>query len=163
VIGAEGEQLGIMSSAEALRLAQQRGVDLVEVAPTAVPPVCRLLDYGKFKYEQTKKERQARKHQKTTDLKEVRLHPKIDPHDLEVKINAIRSFLSEGDKVKVTVIFRAREITHPEIGQRILEHLIGSLKEVSLLEQSPLREGRNLSVILAPGIRKAQTPGEKPG
>lgn len=134
----------------ALDLARQRGLDLVEVAPTAVPPVCRLMDYGRFRYEQTKRDRESRKTQKTITIKEVRLRPKIDPHDLQTKGNSAKRFLEEGDKVKLTVQFRGREHLHPEIGQTILERIITELGDVSTVEQPPKFEGRNMTAVLAP-------------
>lgn len=146
----------MLSSLEALRLARERGLDLVEVAPTAVPPVCRLLDYGRFKYEQTRKEREARRHQKVITLKEMRLRPKIDSHDLEFKTRLIQEFLDEGDKVKVTVIFRGREITHAELGRAILQKVAADLKLTAVVERAPLMEGKNLSLILSPiGVKPA--------
>jgi translation initiation factor IF-3 len=152
--------MGVVSTVEALRIARERGLDLVEVAPTAVPPVCRLLEYGKFKYEQTKKEREARKRQKVITLKEMRLRPKIDDHDLEVKTRMIEEFLRAGDKVKVTVIFRGREITHADIGRSILQKVAATLKEAALVERAPLMEGKNLSLILSPvGVKPAAAPG----
>ncbi len=159
LIGDEGQQLGVVPTLEALRIARERGLDLVEVAPTAVPPVCRLLEYGKFKYEQTKKEREARKRQKVITLKEMRLRPKISQHDLEFKTRLIEDFLKEGDKVKVTVIFRGREITHADIGRSILQKVAAGLKDAGLVERAPLMEGKNLSLILSPiGIKPAPGP-----
>ena len=146
--------MGVVSTFEALRIARERGLDLVEVAPTAVPPVCRLLEYGKFKYEQTKKEREARKRQKVITLKEMRLRPKIDDHDLEFKTRLIEDFLRDGDKVKVTVIFRGREITHADIGRAILQKVAADLKEAAVVERAPLMEGKNLSLILSPVAAK---------
>ena len=164
LIGETGEQLGVLSTYEALRIARERGLDLVEVAPTAVPPVCRLLEYGKFKYEQTKKEREARKRQKVITLKEMRLRPKIDDHDLEFKTRLIEAFLRDGDKVKVTVIFRGREITHADIGRAILQKVAADLKEAAIVERAPLMEGKNLSLILSPVAPKPQpaAPAPKP-
>ncbi len=158
MIGETGQQLGVVASIEALRIARERGLDLVEVAPTAVPPVCRLLDYGKFKYEQTKKEREARKHQKVITLKEMRFRPKIDDHDLEFKTRLIEDFLKEGDKVKVTVIFRGREITHAELGRAILQKVAAHLKDAAVVERAPLMEGKNLSLILSPVGAKSTPP-----
>ena len=162
MIGETGEQLGVLSTYEALRIARERGLDLVEVAPTAVPPVCRLLEYGKFKYEQTKKEREARKRQKVITLKEMRLRPKIDDHDLEFKTRLIEEFLRDGDKVKVTVIFRGREITHADIGRAILQKVAADLKEAAIVERAPLMEGKNLSLILSPVAPKVQQPAPAP-
>lgn len=150
LIGDTGEQLGVLPTFDALKIARDRGLDLVEVAPTAVPPVCRLLEYGKFKYEQTKKEREARKRQKVITLKEMRLRPKIDDHDLEFKTRLIEEFLRDGDKVKVTVIFRGREITHADIGREILQKVAADLKNAAVVERAPLMEGKNLSLILSP-------------
>jgi len=142
---------------DALTLAEERGLDLVEVAPTATPPVCRILDYGKYRYEQTKREREARKHQKQAELKEVRLKPKTDEHDLEIKARQARKFLLGGDKVKFTVRFRGREMAHPDIGREMLEQIAEELRDVAVVEQRPLMEGRALSLLLAPNAKaKAQ-------
>src|SRR6185295_4656506 len=157
LIDDEGVQLGIVTLREALTIAEQRGLDLMEVAPNAVPPVCRVLDYGKFRYEQTKKEREARKHQKQAELKEVRLKPKTDDHDLEIKAKQARKFLMSGDKVKFTVRFRGREMAHPDIGREMLEQIAEDLRDVATIEQRPLMEGRALSLLLAPSAKaKAQ-------
>lgn len=157
LIDEQGAQVGIISIRDALLLAEERGLDLVEVAPTAVPPVCRIMDYGKFRYEQTKKEREARKHQKQAELKEVRLKPKTDDHDLEVKAKQARRFLLGGDKVKFIVRFRGREMAHPDIGREMLEQMAEELRDVSVIEQRPLMEGRALSLLLAPTAKmKAQ-------
>ena len=160
LIDEEGAQLGILSLREALTLAEQRGLDLMEVAPNAVPPVCRIVDYGKFRYEQTKKDREARKNQKQAELKEVRLKPKTDDHDLEVKAKQARKFLLGGDKVKFTVRFRGREIFHPDIGREMLEQMAEALRDVATIEQRPLMEGRALSLLLAPNA-KAKAQREK--
>src|SRR6476646_7227481 len=157
LIDDEGGQLGIVQLREALAIAEERGLDLMEVAPNAVPPVCRILDYGKFRYEQTKKDREARKNQKQAELKEVRLKPKTDDHDLEVKAKQARKFLLAGDKVKFTVRFRGREIFHPDIGREMLEQMAEELRDVATVEQRPLMEGRALSLMLAPSAKaKAQ-------
>jgi translation initiation factor IF-3 len=140
---------------QALDMARERELDLVEVAPTAVPPVCRLLDYGKFKYEQAKKERETRKTQHASVLREIRMRPKIDSHDLQMKARNAEKFLKSGDKVKVTVMFRGREMVHPEIGRAILDQVAEQLKDVSVIERPPNMEGRFLSAILAPGHVKA--------
>lgn len=153
LIDEEGAQLGIVSLREALTLAEQRGLDLMEVAPNAVPPVCRIVDYGKFRYEQSKKDREARKNQKQAELKEVRLKPKTDDHDLEVKAKQARKFLLAGDKVKFTVRFRGREIFHPDIGREMLEQMAEELRDVATVEQKPLMEGRALSLLLAPSAK----------
>ncbi len=146
--------MGIITVPEALQIAQQRGLDLVEVAPTAEPPVCRLLDYGKFRYEQARREREARKSQKVVSLKEMRLRPKIDDHDLACKTRLIQNFLRDGDKVKVTVIFRGREITHANLGRDILDQVTRDLGEMAVVERAPLMEGRNLTMILSPVAAK---------
>lgn len=148
LIGENGEQLGIMPSKEALRIARERGFDLVEVAPNAAPPVCRLLNYSKFKYEQAKKEKLARKHQKVGELSEVRMRPRIDPHDMEFKIKHIKRLLERGDKVKVMITFRGREIIHPDLGHKLLQKVIDSLEAVKV-ERPPTMEGHNLSLLLS--------------
>lgn len=149
-MGEKGEQLGIMPLQQAREVARNQSLDLVEVAPTAVPPVCRLLDYGRYKYEQAKREREARKSQKITLLREVRLRPKIGAHDFEAKARTARKLLDEGDKVKVTILFRGREITHPEIARKLIERMAESLKEVAGVEGQPVMEGRRMNVVLAP-------------
>ena len=151
-MGEKGEQLGIMPLSQALETARKHNLDLVEVAPTAVPPVCRLLDYGKYKYEQAKKERELRKSQKVSLLREVRLRPKIDNHDFEAKARLVRKLLDEGDRVKVAVRFRGREITHPEIGWRLIQRMTESLQGVAAIAKQPVIEGRSMSVILAPAV-----------
>jgi translation initiation factor IF-3 len=135
---------------QAREVAKTRGLDLVEVAPTAVPPVCRLLDYGRFKYEQAKKERSARKGQKLVLLREIRLRPKIGEHDFEAKSNTAKKLLAGGDKVKVTVMFRGREITHPELGWKLLQKMAESLKDVSSIDTRPVMEDRRMNVVLSP-------------
>lgn len=160
LIDENGVQMGIVPLREALGLAEERGLDLMEVAPNAVPPVCRVVDYGKFRYEQTKKDREARKHQKQAELKEVRLKPKTDDHDLDVKAKQARKFLLGGDKVKFTVRFRGREIFHPDIGREMLEQMAEELRDVAIVEQKPLMEGRALSLMLAPNA-KAKLQREK--
>jgi translation initiation factor IF-3 len=163
LIDEEGAQVGVLPLRDALLMAEERGLDLVEVAPNAVPPVCRIMDYGKFRYEQTKKEREARKNQKQVELKEVRLKPKTDDHDLDVKSKQARRFLLDGDKVKFTVRFRGREIFHPDIGVQMLEQMAEELRDVAVVEQRPLMEGKALSLLLAPNAKaKAQTQRERP-
>ena len=135
---------------EALRISRERNLDLVEVAPTAIPPVCRLLDYGKFKYEQQRKEREARKSQKVVLLKEVRLTPKTDEHDIDFKSRMIQRFLEDGDKVKVTVRFKGREMAHPQLGRRALDTIAANVKSSGSLERAPLIEGRTMTMILTP-------------
>ncbi|MFC2002965.1 translation initiation factor IF-3 [Chloroflexota bacterium] len=151
LVGDKGEQLGIMPLIEAREIAKKRNLDLVEVAPTAVPPVCRLLDYGKFRYEQDKKERELKKTQKVSLLRQVRLRPKISTHDLEAKTRAVSKLLDGGSKVKVTVIFRGREITHPEIGWKLLQKVVESLKDMANIDRQPSMEsGRLMTLILSP-------------
>jgi len=150
LVGEKGEQLGIMPLSQARETARKHNLDLVEVAPTAMPPVCRLLDYGKYKYEQAKKERELRKSQKISLLREVRLRPKIDNHDFESKIRMVKKLLGEGDRVKVAVRFRGREITHPEIGWRLIQRMTESLQGVAAIARQPVIEERNMNVILLP-------------
>ncbi|MEI6778163.1 MAG: translation initiation factor IF-3, partial [Chloroflexales bacterium] len=150
LIDENGTQVGIVTVREAVILAEERGLDLVEVAPNAVPPVCRLLDYGKFRYEQSQKEREARKNQKQAELKQIRLMPKTDEHDMGVKANQARRFLLRGDKVKFNVRFRGREMAHPDIGRKMLEQIAEQLRDIAIVEQKPLMEGRVLSLLLAP-------------
>lgn len=150
VIGSDGEQLGIMSGREAQQLAYEKHLDLVEIAPTAKPPVCRIMDYGKYRYEQQKREKESRKKQKTFDIKEVKLRPGIEEHDFNVKFkNAVR-FLEDGDKVKVTIMFRGRELSHPELGEVLLNKMAAQLKEMAVVERQPKLEGKNMIVIVAP-------------
>jgi len=160
LVGEKGEQLGIMPLIQAKETARKRNLDLVEVAPTSVPPVCRLLDYGKYKYEQAKKEQQARKSQKVSMLREIRLRPKIGIHDFESKARTARKLLNEGDKVKVTLMFRGREATHPELGWKLLQRMVETLNDISTLERQPIMEGRRLNIILAPGSSKAKSKEE---
>jgi translation initiation factor IF-3 len=143
-------------------LARSKGLDLVEVAATAVPPVCRITDYGKYQYNEQKKQRQARKHQKTIEVKEVKFRPKVDLHDYDFKKRNIQRFLHEGDKVKAVVFFRGREIAHPEIGRRILEKLIAELNEIAIAENMPRMEGNTMHTILSgrPGIKKVEKPSK---
>lgn len=150
VIGSDGEQLGIMSGREAQQLAYEKHLDLVEIAPTAKPPVCRIMDYGKYRYEQQKREKESRKKQKTFDIKEVKLRPGIEEHDFNVKFkNAVR-FLEDGDKVKVTIMFRGRELSHPEMGEVLLNKMAAQLKEMAVVERQPKLEGKNMIMIVAP-------------
>jgi translation initiation factor IF-3 len=147
-----------MPLSQALEAARKHSLDLVEVAPTAVPPVCRILDYGKYKYEQTKKERELRKSQKVSVLREVRMRPSIDNHDFEAKVRSVKKLLAGGDKVKVAVRFRGREITHPELGWRLLQRVSESLQGVAAIARQPVMEERNMSVILAPAAPPKSTP-----
>ncbi|MCW2276759.1 translation initiation factor 3 (bIF-3) [Heliophilum fasciatum] len=162
-MGPEGDQLGIQNIREALRIAQEKNLDLVEVAPTAKPPVCRIMDYGKFKFEQSKREREARKKQKIVSIKEVKLRPNIEDHDFETKArNAIR-FLEDGDKVKVTIMFRGREITHPELGRQLCVRLAEVCKPLANVERDAKVEGRNMIMILTPKSESArEAKPEKP-
>jgi translation initiation factor IF-3 len=150
LVGEKGEQLGIMPLFQAREVAQKSHLDLVEVAPQAVPPVCRIMDYGKYKYLQTKKEREARKSQKLSLLREVRMRPKIGQHDFDAKTRSAKKLLEGGDKVKVTIMFRGRENTHPELGLQLLKRVAEILKEVAAIEKEPTREGARLHLILAP-------------
>jgi translation initiation factor IF-3 len=160
LVGEKGEQLGIMTLAEAREVAKKHNLDLVEVAPTSVPPVCRLLDYGKYKYEQAKKEQQVRKSQRVALLREVRLRPKIGNHDFEAKARTARKLITEGDKLKVTLMFRGREATHPELGWKVLQRMVESLSDIASLERQPIMEGRRLNIILAPASAKAKAKEE---
>ena len=148
VIGEDGEQLGIMSAREALQLAEEAGVDLVKIAPTAKPPVCKIVDYGKFKYEQTRKEKEAKKKQKVIEIKEIRLSPNIDINDLNTKINAAKKFLSKGDRVKVTLRFRGREMAHMASSKHILDDFAQALADISVMEKAPKVEGRAMTMFL---------------
>ncbi len=150
LIDETGAQIGIIATRDAMEMARDRGLDLVEVAPNASSPVCRLMDYGKYRYEQTKKEREARKNQKQIALKEIRLMPRTDTHDIQVKVNSARKFLEDGHKVKFSVRFRGREITHSEIGRDMLEQIAEDLREYATVEQKPMLEGKAYSLIIAP-------------
>lgn len=148
VIGEDGQQLGVMSSRDAMKLAEEAGVDLVKIAPTAKPPVCRIVDYGKFRYEQTRKEKDAKKKQKTTEVKELRLSPNIDTNDLNTKVNAARKFLSKGDKVKITLRFRGREMAHMNSSKHILDDFAQALSDICVVEKPPKVEGRSMTMFL---------------
>lgn len=150
LIGSDGEQLGIKPIREALQLALDANMDLVNVAPTAKPPVCRIMDYGKYRYEMQKKEKEARKNQKVVEMKEVRLSATIDEHDFQTKLRNVVKFLNDGDKVKLSVRFRGREIAHAEIGQRQLERMATEVEELSVVERKPKLEGRSMIMILSP-------------
>ncbi|MFO7264523.1 MAG: translation initiation factor IF-3 [Bacillota bacterium] len=150
LIDTNGEQLGIVPLKEALRIAEEKNLDLVNVAPHAKPPVCRIMDYGKYRYEQSKREKEARKNQKIITVKEIRLSPTIEEHDLQTKLKSIVKFLQQGDKVKVSVRFRGRQITHTEIGKRVLERIIADVGDLAVVEKKPNMEGRNMMTILAP-------------
>lgn len=150
VIGEDGEQLGIMPVEEALESAEEQGLDLVEVAPNSRPPVVRIMDYGKYKYEQSRKARQAKKKQHTIQLKEVKFRPGIEEHDLEFKLRHARRFLEEGNKVKATMMFRGRQVAHPELGREVLDRVASELEDVGKIETEPSLEGRNMVMVLAP-------------
>jgi translation initiation factor IF-3 len=156
VIDDAGAQLGVMAPQQALAIARQKGLDLVEVAPMAQPPVCKIMDFGKYQYQEQKRAREARKHQKVIEVKEIKFRPKVDEHDYQFKKNHIERFLSDGDKVKATIFFRGREIAHPEIGRRILERLIQELADVAVPESMPRMEGNTMHTILS------HKPGSKP-
>lgn len=148
VIGEDGEQLGIMSAKEAMKLAQEAELDLVKIAPTAKPPVCKIIDYGKYRYEQARKEKEAKKKQKTVDVKEVRLSPNIDTNDLNTKVNSAKKFIQKGDKVKVTLRFRGREMAHMQTSKHILDDFADMLKDVASVEKPAKLEGRSISMVL---------------
>jgi translation initiation factor IF-3 len=161
VIGGDGSQIGILPTHEALRMAEDQGLDLVEVSPRAIPPVCRIMDFGRFKYQESKKEKASRKHQSTVVLKEVKFRPKTDTHDLDFKLKHIRRFLSEGNKVRLMIAFRGREIVHPETGQAVLDVVSKEVAEISTIEQKPSMEGRRMVMVLGPRtgvIRSASVP-----
>lgn len=150
MIGADGEQLGVVTPQEGIRIAQENELDLVEVAPSAIPPVCRIIDYSKFKYEQEKRAKEAKKKQKVTHLKEIKFYPKIGEHDYQVKLNHLKKFLGRGDKAKVTLYFRGREISHIDLGRRVLDRLASDLSDIAQMEASPKLEGRMLKLMFLP-------------
>ena len=150
LIDEEGQQLGIVPTFQALQIARERGLDLVEVAPNAMPPVCRIMDWGKERYEQSRKERESRRNSKAITIKEIRLRPKTDDHDLDTKTRRAKEFLSDGDKVKLTVLFRGRENVHPEVGRALLDKMLEQLGPHAVIESVPRLEGRNMSAMLAP-------------
>ncbi len=162
VIDENGEMMGVMPPMRALDIARDRNLDLVEVSPNAMPPVCKLMDYGRYKYEQAKKENEARKNQKTITLKEIRMRPRTDDHDVEVKTRKIQEFLADGDKVRVSVQFRGPDMRHPDIGRKLLDGIAEELKGIATIERSPVMEGRMMSMIVsrAPGWEppKKQAP-----
>ena len=158
VIDDTGQQLGIMPPPQALAMAKTKGLDLVEISPTAVPPVCRIMDFGRYQYQEQKRARQAKKHQKIIEVKEIKFRPKVDEHDYQFKKKHIERFLEDGDKVKATIFFRGREMAHPEIGRRILERLIAELADVAIAETMPRQEGNQMHTILA---QRADKSGRK--
>lgn len=149
VIGVDGEQLGVMPTREAMKLAEEAGVDLVKIAPTAKPPVCKIVDYGKFKYEQTRREKEAKKKQKVVEVKEIRLSPNIDTNDLNTKVNSARKFISKGDRVKVTLRFRGREMAHMNTSKHILDDFAQALSDIAVMDKPPKVEGRSMTMFLA--------------
>ena len=154
VIGAEGDQLGIMSRNDALHVAQEAGLDLVEVAPNAEPPVCRIMDYGKFKFEEQQKKKEAKKRQTVVQIKEIKFRPKTDEHDYQTKLAHIRRFLDDGDRVKATIFFRGREIVHKDRGQVMLDRVIEDTRDIAKVEQDARSEGRTLHMMLVPVSKK---------
>ena len=159
LIGADGKQIGIVKTSEALAYAQERDLDLVEVAPDARPPVCRVLDYSKYKYEQAQKQKAARRHQQQITVREIKFRPKIAQNDYDTKKGHVSRFLKNRDKVKITIMFRGREVTHPERGTALLDRLAGELSDIGVVEQAPVQDGRNMTMLLAPS--KAVLSGEK--
>lgn len=161
VIDKDGNQLGILSVSEALYKAEQSGLDLVEISPNAEPPVCKIVDYGKYRYQQTKKEKESKKTQHQVKVKEVKIKPNTDDHDLLTKLKHAKEFLTKGNKVRITCVFRGREMQHPEIGMQSVQRMIEDLSELSTPESEPKMLGKNLSVVLAPGAKKKPQSAEK--
>jgi translation initiation factor IF-3 len=162
VIGADGAQVGVIPTQEALRIAEEQGLELVEVNPRAAPPVCKIMDFGKFKYETSKKEKASRKHQSTIVLKEIKLRPKTDDHDFDFKIKHIRRFLAEGNKCKLVIVFRGREIVHPETGQAMLDQVVKTVNDVAMIEQRPMMEGRRMVMTIGPRVGVIRPPAPAP-
>lgn len=164
VIGADGSQVGILPTHEAMRLAEEQGLELVEVNPRAAPPVCKIMDFGKFKYETSKKEKLSKKHQSTILLKEIKLRPKTDDHDLDFKVKHIRRFLSEGNKCKLVTVFRGREIVHPETGQAMLDTVMKMVADIATVEQRAMMEGRRMVMVIGPkaGVVRPTAPALAP-
>ncbi|NQT75877.1 MAG: translation initiation factor IF-3 [Candidatus Omnitrophica bacterium] len=158
LIGASGEQMGIVPTADALQRAQELGLDLVEVAGQAAPPVCRIMDYSKYKYDQEKKAKESRKHQKIVHLKEIKIKPNIEEHDYQVKLHHLKRFLARGDRAKLTMIFRGREMSHMGIGKKVLDRMVSDLADVGELEASPKREGKSIIVNFLPlaGVKEKE-------
>ncbi len=173
VIGEDGTQLGIMAPADAIKLAREKGLDLVEVAPQTTPPVCRIMDFNKFRYEEQRRERDAKKQHHIAKLKEVKFKPHIEQHDYQVKLNMLKRFLHRGDQAKVTMVYRGRELAHTELGRRILERLIDDLKSISKVERTPTLDGRFMTMVVGPDrdkikrleqqIRQQQRAAERAG
>jgi len=167
LIDEEGAQAGVVPTSEALGRAREAGLDLIEVAPNATPPVCRIMDYGKYKYQQQKREKESRKKHRQSQLRMIKVRPHVDTHDFETKLKSVRKFLEQGDKVRVTVFFRYRELSHPEFGQRVLQQFVQRTEDVGSVERPPAREGRQLSMVLIPkpgaaAKKAASEPREKP-
>lgn len=150
LIGAEGENVGVVTPAQAIQMAEEAGLDLVEISPNATPPVCKIMDFGKFKYEQQKKEAEARKKQKIIEIKEVKFRPGTDKHDYDVKMRSVLKFLGNGDKVKVTLRFRGREMAHQDLGRQLLEQIAGDITEFGKIENMPKMEGRQMVMMIGP-------------
>lgn len=162
VTSATGEQLGIMPTRDALRLAEEQHLDLVEVAPKAKPPVCRIMDFGKYRYDQQKRDKEARKKQKIITIKEVKLRPNIEQHDFDVKLKNASRFVREGNKVKVTIMFRGRELSHPELGREVLDRVSEQLGDSVIIERGAKLEGKNMTMIVAPKAQKSAKPKSAP-
>ncbi|MBI1992108.1 MAG: translation initiation factor IF-3, partial [Candidatus Omnitrophica bacterium] len=156
VIGEDGAQLGVMAPADALKLARERGLDLVEVAPQTNPPVCRILDFNKFRYEEQRREREAKKKHHVAKLKEVKFKPRIERHDYQIKLAMLKRFLMRGDQAKVTMVYRGRELTHTELGRRILDRLVADLRPISKVERTPQLEGRFMTMVFGPDREKVK-------
>src|SRR5512140_3896903 len=161
VVGPDAEQLGVLPIDQALARAQELGMDLVEVSPTAKPPVCKIMDYGKFKYLEKKKQNEAKKKQVVVQLKEVKLRPRTEEHDYDVKIRKVREFLGESNKARITVMFRGREMSHKELGQKVLQRIIEELRDVAVIESAPRMEGRQMFMILAPNPKMLQAQRDR--
>ncbi len=163
VIGADGSQVGVIPTHEALKLAEEAGLELVEVNPRAAPPVCKIMDFGKFKYETSKKEKASRRHQSTIVLKEIKLRPKTDEHDFDFKVKHIRRFLAEGNKCKLVIVFRGREIVHPETGQAMLDSVVKAVSDIAMVEQRPMMEGRRMVMTIGPrgGVIRRRFAGHR--
>jgi translation initiation factor IF-3 len=161
VIDDEGNQLGVMATADAMKIAEERSLDLVEIAPNVRPPVCKIMDYGKFKYEQSKKARDSKKKQHVSHLKEIKLRPKIEEHDFQFKMRHAEKFLNNKDKVKFTIMFRGREMEHIDLGEKLLNRVVEEFSEIAMMEKSPIRMGRIISMILGPRSEKKKGDTKK--
>ena len=155
MIDENGQQLGIMPPPAALAIAKQKSLDLVEISPTAVPPVCRIMDFGKYQYQEQKRNREAKKHQKVIEVKEIKFRPKIDTHDYDTKKGHVERFLRAGSRVKITIMFRGREMSHTELGRKILDRLVVDLAEIAVVDAAPKQDGRNMIMVLAPTKKQA--------